>query len=590
MLLIWSLVAKGIKSKHSGVFGRRGVPAESPQADFLNVFLGIPTFWNFIFDALYHLMQTEGIPFRETGYFSRLIVDYLDQLPELDPFYGRFPSMEEFQEQMEEKGREYPPAHRAALCEVLEAQYRRINTSGPTRDHLDRLAKPNTFTVVTGHQLNLFTGPLYFAYKILSTIKLAKELAEQYPANHFVPVYWMGTEDHDFEEVNHFNFRGREIRWNRPSGGAVGRMETEGLEAVFEQFSADLGPGKRADWLRNLFQTAYLRHDTMAAATRYLVNELFGELGLVILDADHPRLKQLFIPHVENDLFEELGYRTVSESIEKLNALPGHYKIQASPRELNFFYLTEGFRGRVVFEDGVYSVLDTPLRFTGEQLREDLQEHPERYSPNVTTRPLYQEVVLPNLCYIGGGGELAYWLELREFFRQSGITFPMLLLRNSALLISEKQQRKAAGLNVSLSDLFKDPDYLAEENVREISEIPIDFGPQRTHLQKQFRDLYALAEQTDKSFLGAVKAQEVKQLNGLDRLEKRLLKAQKRKLNEELGRVRELQEALFPEGGLQERNRNFSEFYLEIGPELWQELLEGFAPLDQEFSIFTYGN
>jgi bacillithiol biosynthesis cysteine-adding enzyme BshC len=558
--------------------------------EFLNVFLGIPTYGNFIFDTLYYLMQTEGIPFKETGYFSRLIVDYLEQLPELDPFYGEFPSMEAFQRQIEEKGREYPASHRKALCEVLEAQYDGLNTSGPTITNLERLAQTNTFTVVTGHQLNLFTGPLYFAYKIVSTIKLANELGERYPENHFVPVYWMGTEDHDFEEVNHFNFRGKEIRWNRSAGGAVGRMDTEGLEAVFDQFSADLGPGKRADWLRDLFRAAYLGHENMAAATRYLVNELFGDLGLVILDADHPRLKELFIPHMENDLFDELGYRTVSESIEKLNALPGHYKIQASPRELNFFYLTEGFRGRLVLEGGMFGVLDTPLRFSREELRKDLREHPERYSPNVTTRPLYQEAILPNLCYIGGGGELAYWLELKEFFRKSGITFPMLLLRNSALLISEKQQRKATGLNVSLHDLFMDPDLLAEQKVREISDIPIDFSPQRQYLEEQFRDLYAIAGQTDKSFLGAVKAQEVKQLNGLDRLEKRLLKAQKRKLSDELDRLRNLQEALFPEGGLQERNRNFSEFYLEIGPDLWHQLLIGFAPLDLEFSIFTYGN
>jgi len=555
---------------------------------YLNVFLGIPTLGNFIFELSIFSMRSEGIPFRETGFFSRLIVDYLEELPDLKPFYGRFPALEAFEGQMQEKGTSYDPEHRKVLLEVLGEQYADLQISEATREHLEKLGEATTFTVVTGHQLNLFTGPLYFIYKILSTIKLARMLKEHYPGHHIVPVYWMGTEDHDFEEVNHFNFRGKEIRWNRTAGGAVGRMDTEGLEAVFEKFSADLGPGNRADRLRQLFKQAYLEHDSMADATRYLVNELFGELGLVILDSDDARLKSLFAPHIENDLFGQLGYRKVSDSIDRLNALEGNYRIQVSPRELNFFYLTEGFRSRLVEAKGHYGVLDSDLRFTADELRQELRAHPERFSPNVTTRPLYQEAILPNLCYIGGGGELAYWLELRDYFEASGIPFPMLLLRNSALLVSEKQKHKAEKLDLDLKAFFLDPDVLAEKKVREISEVNIDFSPQRKHLLAQFKALYDLAEKTDKSFLGAVRAQEVKQLNGLDRLEKRLLKAQKRKLKDVMDRVHMLQESLFPEGGLQERNRNFSEFYLSIGPDLLTDLLEDFQPLDQDFSIFTY--
>ena len=533
-------------------------------------------------------MHSEGIPFKETGFFSRLILDYLDQLPELDPFYGRFPSLQAFEGQMEEKGNHFPKTHRKVLCEVLRDQYASLEISDATREHLQKLRESSTFTVVTGHQLNLFTGPLYFLYKILSTIKLCSILSKHYPGQHFVPVYWMGTEDHDFEEVNHFNFKGKEIRWNREAKGAVGRMDTRGLEAVFDKFSKDLGPGKHADALRELFKQAYLEHTNMAEATRYLVNELFGHQGLVILDADDLRLKTLFTPFVESDLFGNLGYRAVTGSIERLNSLSGNYRIQVSPRELNFFYLTEGLRTRLVEEDGVYGVLDSDLRFSEAELREELRKHPDRFSPNVTTRPLYQEVILPNLCYIGGGGELAYWLELKEFFAESDVPFPMLLLRNSALLVSEKQRKKIENLGLELKQLFMDPDRLVEEKVRSISDIEIDFSPQRSHLKQQFRALYELAERTDKSFLGAVRAQEVKQLNGLDKLEKRLLKAQKRKLKDVVERVHLLQEAIFPEGGLQERNRNFSEFYLSTGPDLVRALLGDFQPLEQDFSIFTY--
>ncbi len=533
-------------------------------------------------------MRYRGIPFEDTGFFSSLIADYLGRKDELTPFYGRFPALEAFKGQLEDKAADFPLAHRRVLCEVLSEHYASMEASEATMEHISALGDPKTFTVVTGHQLNLFTGPLYFVYKILSAVKLSRQLKEAYPQYQFVPVYWMATEDHDFDEICHFNFRGKEIRWNREAAGGVGRLDTGGLDAVFEIFSAELGPGTRADTLRSLFRNAYLKHKNLSEATRYLANALFGHLGLVILDADEPRLKTLFAPYVENDLFRHLGFETVGNSITRLNALSENYRIQVSPREINFFYLTDGLRSRLVAEKDGFRVVDTEIRFTEEEIKAELAQHPERFSPNVTTRPLYQEVVLPNLCYIGGGGELAYWLELKEYFDASGVPFPILLLRNSALLIGEKQSKKLERLGLRVEDLFLPPDRLAEKKVREISKIRIDFSPQREHLKKQFEDLYTLARETDKSFMGAVKAQETKQLNGLDRLEKRLLKAQKRKLSDEVARVRELQDALFPSGSLQERSRNFSEFYLEMGPELFEILLEDFMPLEQEFSVFTF--
>ncbi|MGB5508520.1 bacillithiol biosynthesis cysteine-adding enzyme BshC [Robiginitalea sp.] len=555
---------------------------------FLNVFLGIDPFGNFIFGDSFQPMHAQGIPFSDTGFFSGLIEGYLDRREDLKPFYGRFPSLEAFQEQIADKQREFPQSHRIRVSEVLSQQYAALKASDATLEHIEALKDSRTFTVVTGHQLNLFTGPLYFAYKILCAVKLAAELSEAYPDCHFVPVYWMATEDHDFEEINHFNFRGKNIRWNREAIGGVGRMDLEGLEAVYETFSADLGPGKRADALRDLFKNAYLKQNNLAAATRYLANELFGALGLVIIDGDEPRLKELLTPHIEKDIFDNLGYRSVGKSIDKLRELPGDYHIQVTPREINYFYLLDGLRSRLVAREDGFGVVDSDLHFSEEVLKSELRAHPERFSPNVITRPLYQEVILPNLCYIGGGGELAYWLELKDYFDTSGVVFPMLLLRNSALLMTGKQRDKLEKLQLDIKDLFLDSDRLIEKKVREISEISIDFTPQREHLVKQFQSLYDLAGKTDKSFLGAVKAQEVKQLSGLDRLEKRLLRAQKRKLEDSVSRVRDLQDALFPGGSLQERSRNFSEFYLDMGPALFEELLEGFRPLEMEFSVYTY--
>jgi len=533
-------------------------------------------------------MQLEGIPFDQTGYFSEIICDYLDEAPSLKPFYHRFPSLHSFKEQIAEKQDSFSDEKRKVLAAVLLAQYDGLAVSPKTKKHLSKLKDTNTFTVVTGHQLNLFTGPLYFLYKIISAINLTSELKKAYPEQHFVPVYWMATEDHDFEEINYFNFKGKKIHWNRNASGAVGHLSTEGLQAVFELFSQELGPGRQATKLKELFSNAYLKHETLTAATRFLANELFGAEGLVIVDGDDKALKRCLIPHIKEDVFQNTAFKKITDTISALQSTPAKYTIQVNPREINYFYLKEGIRERILQQGEDFFVNNTELQFTKEEMLAEIESYPERFSPNVISRPLYQEVILPNLCYIGGGGELAYWLELRSSFEAMKVPFPILLLRNSALIISEKQQQKLHKMNVETKDLFLDQNQLINKKIREISNIDIDLSPQRTYLKEQFKSLYDLAEQTDKSFLGAVKAQEVKQLKGLNVLEKRLLKAQKRKLKDQVLRITELQNDLFPNRSLQERSRNFSELYLEVGDELIPALIKSLHPLDSEFVIVRY--
>lgn len=530
-------------------------------------------------------MLLEGISFKNTGYFSSLICDYLDENPKLKPFYNRFPSLENFKAQIEEKAESFSLESRSVLVKALKEQYKTVETSELTLSHIDALQARNTFTVTTGHQLNLFTGPLYFLYKIVSAINLSRELKEAYPDCNFVPVYWMATEDHDFDEINYFNFKGKKVQWNRTASGAVGELSTEGLDEVFNLFALELGTTKNAEYLKELFQKSYLEHNNLADATRYLANALFKDYGLVIIDANNKSLKQQLIPFVKEELFNNTSFKTVSETSEQLNAVNSEYTIQVNPREINVFYIKEGLRERIVFENELFSVLNSNISWTKAEIEQELLEFPERFSPNVITRPLYQEVILPNLCYIGGGGELAYWFQLKQFFNKVNVPFPVLLLRNSVLIETESQHKKLQNLNISTNDIFLKQSTFINKKVREISNIDIDFSVQKETLQKQFEDLHALAEQTDKSFLGAVKAQEIKQIKGLEQLEKRLLKAQKKALADQVSRMTDLQNELFPNKSLQERNTNFSQFYLEYGAQLIPELINHLNPLNKEFSL-----
>ena len=533
-------------------------------------------------------MKVEKLPYCDTGYFSKIICDYLDQKEAIRPYYNRFSDLDSFSAQIKEKSQSYPEAHRRVLVQSLERQYAKTAISKATSKNIKALASPKAFTVVTGHQLSLFTGPLYFIYKILSVINLCEQLKQAHKDFDFVPVYWMASEDHDFEEINHFNLHGKNIAWNTEASGAVGHLPTKGLDEVLQTFQLELGQSKAAKELVAMFRAAYVEQETLVAATRQLVNALFGAYGLVILDGDDPALKQLAAPYMLQDIKDHVPYHAISESLSQWKEKELGYKVQVNPRPINFFYLASGIRERLEEKKGKYQVLNTEKTYDESSLRKAISEHPECFSPNVIMRPVFQEVVLPNLAYIGGGGELAYWLELKASFEALKVPFPILVLRNSVLLMSEKQYEKMGKLGLELSDLFLDKNRFINKKVREISNIDIDFSPQKNHLKEQFEAMHKLAEQTDASFLGAVKAQERKQLKGLDHLEKRLLRAQKRKLRDQVKRMTDLKIQLFPNDSLQERQVNFSEFYLEMGPELITELKKHLDPLDLRFTVLRY--
>jgi bacillithiol biosynthesis cysteine-adding enzyme BshC len=527
-------------------------------------------------------MKITQIPFQKTGFFSKTMHHYLEKNQSIRSFYNNFPDISGFHNQIEEKQKSYRLQSRLTLVDALKNQYNSFEISQKTNENIEALKLQNTFTITTGHQLNLFTGPLYFLYKIISTINLSEELTVKFPEQNFVPVYWMATEDHDFEEINYFNFDGKKVTWNRKDGGAVGRFSMDGLEDVFEVFSNHLGNSKNATYLKNLFSDAYLKHENLADATRFIANSLFAEYGLVIIDGDDIKLKQLFNPFVKEELENQTSFTEVSKTITELEK---EYKIQVNPREINLFYLGDNFRERIIFEDGFYKVNNTDISFSKAEILQEVEKNPKAFSPNVIMRPLFQEVILPNLCYIGGGGEMAYWFELKAYFEKVNIPFPILLLRNSVQVVSEKQANKLKKLAISSEELFLNQYDLLSKKVIENSEIKTDFAEKTLFLQNQFTELKEVAKKTDISFVNAVNAQERKQIKGLENLEKRLLKAERIRQKDLVDRITILQNELLPNQSLEERQRNFSEYYLVYGTSFIKALKGALKPLKLEFTV-----
>ena len=349
-------------------------------------------------------MQSYKIPYSNTKQFSNLVIDYLANDEKLRPFISDFPTNDSFHKQITEKKNH--TIDRGVLVKVLKQQNFNFSLTVASISNINLLQSEETFTVTTGHQLCLFTGPLYFIYKIVSTINLTQQLKEKYPQNNFVPTFWMATEDHDFQEINHINLFGKKRTWVSKGTGAVGRMSLDGFESVLVELRDVLGETENAKKLVSLFENAYLKHKNLADATRFLVNELFGKFGLVIIDGDDKKLKQQFIPIIKKDVLKNGFVSTIKQNSK---ILAKDYKVQAFVRDINFFKLTQGNRELI----------------KGEIAQKEIEENPENFSPNVLLRPLYQETILPNIAYIGGGAEVAYWMQLKTAFKQENIPFPI---------------------------------------------------------------------------------------------------------------------------------------------------------------------
>jgi uncharacterized protein YllA (UPF0747 family) len=482
--------------------------------------------------------------FASLNAFSKLLLDYLAEKPALQGFYGNGPQLSKFKDQISEK-KGFPRASRAILQTVLTEQYEAIGAEMPSVDLRDE----NTFTVTTGHQLNIYTGPLYVIYKLVSTINLARALQKAYPDQRFVPVYWMATEDHDFEEINHFFAFGTKYEWNSSQKGAVGRFT--------------LTDFPRIPFRNEIFDKAYSEGKTLSEAVRMYMHALFGAEGLVCLDADDSRLKSLFAPILEADLNQQVHEPIVRATTEKLEALG--YKTQVAARPVNLFRLTENDRIRLETGDSV-----------------DITHA----SPNVILRPLYQEVILPNLAYIGGPAEVAYWLQLKGIFDLHQVPFPILLPRNFAIVKTQKQAERAEKLGLSLADLFTDELTLRRSFVAGRTVHQLDTASELKALQPILDSLAGRAKAIDPTLEASVLAEQARWTKGLERLAKKMKRAEERNQGDEVRQVLALKEALFPAGEWQERHTNFLEFATDH-PEFISDLLQTFDPLNFEFYEIT---
>jgi bacillithiol biosynthesis cysteine-adding enzyme BshC len=531
-----------------------------------------------------------SIPYSATGVFSSLVNDYISGNGTARDYVPYTPNLEGIKKAIQQ--RKFSAIQRQTLVSVLENQYQVLGTLTDEKNtaafekvqaNIGLLKNDNCFAVTTAHQPNLFTGPLYFFYKIIHVIKLAAELKAQFPENEFVPVYYMGSEDADLAEVGSYSIDGAKHQWKTKQTGAIGRMLVDDhllqLLQNLEGYWTVKPDGKEA---LAIIKAAYKKGNTINEATLQMVHLFFGQYGLVVVQPDDAKLKSLFVEVMQKELTTQFSHTAIQPTLKSLSE---NYHVQSEGRAINLFYLKDASRNRIEKTGELFSVVDTNIQFTQAEIIQELQAHPDRFSPNVILRGAYQETIIPSVVFVGGGGELAYWMELKNVFDQSGVNYPVIILRNSFLFINDKQAKQWASLEFNIEALFNSiPDLeLAFVKKQSVENLAL------TEHIASLTDLYKLIQQDvikiDSSLGDHALNLSAQAQKKLALLEKKMIRAEKRKQHTSLARIHSIKSELFPDNNLQERVENFSNWVGDFGWNWVEAILNNSNSVDASFTI-----
>ncbi|MFT7611463.1 MAG: bacillithiol biosynthesis cysteine-adding enzyme BshC [Parvicellaceae bacterium] len=511
------------------------------------------------------------IPFEKLNVLSKISKDFISAGPNFS--FGNNFSEEKILAELDAMN--FSLNHREVLVEALQEQYASVNLNVPNAVEL--LKDSKTYTITTGHQLCLFTGPLYMVYKIATVIKMSSNLKRTYPDYNFVPVFWMASEDHDFEEASKVNVQNKPIIWKDDPQGAVGRMSIEKLKDSANELAAVVGIN--GEEFVSLVNDSLDAKD-VAASYHKLIHSLFGD-KIVILDADYKSLKALFIETAINDLKGDT-IKKLLKTNEKLTE--NGYSPQVNGREINLFWLKDGSRERIVKKGEGFQVLGSDKVYSLQEMTRLFRAEPESVSPNVILRPVYQQIILPNLVYVGGGGEIAYWLQLKDVFNSLGVHYPMLQVRASFIIMREKWLLKWTELGFSFEDLFRPKEDLMKEFVVNNQGVP--FEKERQKFDLLVGELKQEALKVDKNMAQGIDADITKMYKGMDKLEKRISKTMKNANKATNERIERILGMVYPNGNLQERYSSIFDMF--SSPDEVASIIEFADPTNNSMKIMKY--
>ncbi|MBX2908517.1 MAG: bacillithiol biosynthesis cysteine-adding enzyme BshC [Chitinophagales bacterium] len=494
----------------------------------------------------------EKISLEKINLLSPLMRDYLFSPNSVKQLFSA-PFEENFIPQIIEK-KQTQKLDRLHLSSALLQQAKRRKATAKALENIELLKQENTFTITCAHQPTLLLHPAYYFHKICSTIALAKQLSATFNTYNFVPVFWIGSEDHDVEELCNATLSGSNVSWQTLQTGAVGRFL---LDDGFKQILSDFKIAKPDLEIHSLFSEALENTKNFGEFTAYVVQELFSNYGLVVLNQDDAKLKQHFAPIIEDEILNSRAEKVLQPTV---NYLEQNYKVQAAIRPINFFYLGGNFRERIVKQsENEFAVLNTDMKFSTEEMKNEIAANPKKFSGNVFYRTLLQESILPNVAFVGGGAESSYWLEQKPLFEYFNIPFPMIVHRTPVVVLPQSISRKIEKLNLKIESVFTQQDEFVKNYLTE------NFGDEISLSQTvgEIESLYSSVEEKlaaiDSTLSSSVRAEKQKTLAGITQLETKAMRALKRRSETAVEQLKSVYETFFVNGALQERKVNFFE-------------------------------
>ena len=498
----------------------------------------------------------KSIPFSplEKGYYNTLVTDYINQTENSKTLYNNYFDKEGFEKTI--ANRKFSDENRSILVEQFIQSYAGTESELQLQN-IQLLKHENTYTITTGHQLCLATGPLYSIYKILTCIVYAQKLKTWFPDKNFVPVFWMAGEDHDLEEIKSLNIFGKDFTWDTNQTGSTGRMETTGIDNLLDEIKTLFANDEKTSVIIEKISRDYAALN-IKQATFSLINSWFKDFGLLVVDPDNAAFKQVFSKYIIDDIIHHKNYKPLTE---QTTLIEQNYKPQLYIRDINFFYLQPNKRERIIQEGGTYYTNDKSKSWNESEIIQEIKEHPENFSPNAALRPLYQEIILPNIAYTGGPGELAYWLQLYKMFAVNDIDFPVLLPRYSAILVNKSLNERIEKLNLNVADFLADEKTIIEKYISlQDSTDEISFSDELELLLQLKDKISSRVSAIDSTLLPQIDNLFNKNIEQLNTIEMRLKNTSQKKYETDINKIRKLREEFFPQGSPQERIQNYIQF------------------------------
>lgn len=515
---------------------------------------------------------------------SALFLDYLYDFPKVQSFFSTPYALENLRKESPSLS-SFELPHRQELCQILESQNLSFGAGERTLENLERLKEEDCCAVVTGQQVGLFTGPAYTVYKALTTVKLCANYACR--GIKAVPIFWMATEDHDIAEVDHCflldaESQLRQVRYeaglddvSRPVGQVV---FSNGIETPVRQFLEALPNSEFRQEFETKLSSCYVEGKSLASAFGELFSFLFSNYGLILVDPQDWRLKQLMKPASEKILQHSRRYRSllISQS-QKLRAAGYHNQVVLEEDSASGLFLEEdGKRKALILEGELYRIKGNENTISGGELQETLKQSPWRFSPNVLFRPVFQDFLLPTLVYVAGPSEIAYLAQMgplyEEFDRKQPIVFP----RFSISIIEKKIAKILEKYHLNFCDIFLGREALIKKVVEQTLDrtTTLKFEQIENEFVQRMAELESPLKTVDQTLGEALKTAQEKIRYHVSHLRTKFVHAEAKHQEVLTKQIDKAQSILYPLKSPQERRINIFYFLSRYGMDFLAHLYE----------------